>query len=383
MTSNDHPEDGSGYFLYHSIGQYPGKADDLADAMRRFAEVWGACNGEQWGEILAARQRFIDRWRALIGAPAGTVTTCENVTAGLYALIGALPRERLAGRRVLVAADCFASLHFLLAGLAERFGFTLDTVPLRQGGDWVEDEDVVARWGPDVGLALLTWVSSTSSHRADIASLVAHGRAQGSVIGVDITQAAGLLPFDVTDPAVDFAVSTSLKWMCGTPGAGILHVNDDLIGACRPEFRGWFSQEDPFSWDLDAFAYAGDIRRFDNGTPAVVPAVASLPALEWHARQDRDAMVAHNRALSARLVEGVDALGHRRVSPADAAARGGSVMIRLADAGQAARTVERMKARAVFVDARGPVLRFSPGTVTTEAGVDRLLDVLADAAAAR
>ena len=34
--------EGSGYFLYHSIGQYPGKADALAQAMAEFAQVWGA-----------------------------------------------------------------------------------------------------------------------------------------------------------------------------------------------------------------------------------------------------------------------------------------------------------------------------------------------------
>ena len=29
------------YFLYHSIGMYPGKAEDMATALTRFAHVWG------------------------------------------------------------------------------------------------------------------------------------------------------------------------------------------------------------------------------------------------------------------------------------------------------------------------------------------------------
>ena len=246
--------DGSGYFLYHSIGQYPGKAEALSEAMAEFAHVWGANDDGQWGYALTQRARFVERWRAILGAPEGSVTTCESVTQGLHMLLTALPKERLRGKRVLVAGDCFPSNHFLLTGLQDRFGFTLDTVPLRQGAAWVEDEDFLAAWGPDVGLALITWVSSTSSHRVDLAPLVAHGRRMGSVIGVDITQAAGLLPFSVTDPEVDFTLSTSLKWMCGTPGAGILHVAPALSATCEPELRGWFSQENPFSWDLDKFA---------------------------------------------------------------------------------------------------------------------------------
>lgn len=39
--------DGSGYFLYHSIGQYPGKASDLAAAMTNFAQVWGRSDDGQ------------------------------------------------------------------------------------------------------------------------------------------------------------------------------------------------------------------------------------------------------------------------------------------------------------------------------------------------
>ncbi len=368
--------DGSGYFLYHSIGQYPGKAQALAGAMAEFAQAWGAADDDQWGYALGLRARFIARWQAIIEAAAGTVTTTENVTQGLHMLMTALPEGYLRGKRVLVAADCFPSNHFLLTGLQDRLGFALQTVPLRQGANWVEDEDLLAAWGPDVGLALITWVSSTSSHRVDLGQVVEHGRRMGSVIGVDITQAAGLLPYDVADPAVDFTLSTSLKWMCGTPGAGMLHVAADLITACQPELRGWFSQDNPFSWALDRFAYAPDIRRFDNGTPGVMAAAASLPALDWHAAQDIGAILAHNRALTARLIAAADNLGLALVTPRAEALRGGSVMLRLADGNVAQRVLTGLRAHDVFADARGQVLRMSPGALTTLDGTERMIAAL-------
>jgi kynureninase len=369
--------DGSGYFLYHSIGQYPGKDRDLAEAVAGFARVWGRADDGQWGVALDLRQRFIDRWRAILNAPEGSVTTTESVTAAVSTLITALPKGALRGKRLLIAADCFPSLHFLLAGLQDRFGFTLDTVPLRQGATWVEDADILAQWGPDVGLAMLTWISSTSSHRSDVAALVAHGRAMGSLVGVDITQGAGLLPFDATDPAVDFTVSTSLKWMCGTPGAGILHVAPGLIAECQPELRGWFSQDNPFRWTLDTFDYAPDIRRFDHGTPGVMAAVASLPALDWHARQDMAALAAQNRALSAQVQAGVEALGLAVASPADPDRRGGSVMLTLPPDLPAPQVLAAFRARGLWADARSQVLRLSPGAMTTADGVTRMLAVLA------
>ena len=238
LTNTNH----AGYFLYHSIGMYPGKEQEMAEATAEFAEVWSAPNDKQWGFVLLKRQDFIDYWRRIINVPKGSTTTCDSVTEGLYKLIRSLPEGMLRGKRVLVAADCFPSLHFQLTGLAPKMGFTLDTVPRSDGKAWVEADDFIDRWGPDVGLALLTWVTSTASARVDLAPLVTHGRQMGSLIGVDITQAAGLIPFDAMEPKVDFVVSTSLKWMCGTPGAGILYVDKALVLELEPDGRGWFSR---------------------------------------------------------------------------------------------------------------------------------------------
>lgn len=145
-------DQGAGYFLYHSIGMYPGKVADLEAEMSAFAQSWGALDDEQWGYALLRRKAFVDLWRGLLNAPRGSMTTCENVTSGLATIIAALPEGALRGKKVLLGADCFPSLHFLLNGLSERLGFTLHTVPLRDGETWVRDEDFIDQWGRDVGL---------------------------------------------------------------------------------------------------------------------------------------------------------------------------------------------------------------------------------------
>jgi len=367
---------GETYFLYHSIGQYPNKSRDLAAAMGAFATCWGAADDGQWAEVLPKRQRFIDRWSAIINAAPGSLTTFESVTQAFHALLIALPSGHLRGKKLLVAADCFPSNHFLLQGMGEKYGFTLKTVALRQGAAHVEEEDFLDAWTPDVGLALLTWVSSTSSARIDLNRMVAHGRRMGSLVGVDITQAAGLLPFDVNAPEVDFAVSTSLKWMCGTPGAGVLYLSPRLIPHCQPELRGWFSQENPFNWDISRFSYAPDIRRFDNGTPGCMAALASLPALDWHAEQDKAAILAHNRALTAQLIDLADTLHLPLVTPRDEARRGGSVMVALPDSHPAQGVVASLRAQGITTDARSQTLRLSPGVMTSATGVARLAKAL-------
>lgn len=373
----------SGYFLYHSIGIYPGKEESMARAMAEFAEVWAAPDDKQWGYVLRKRGDFIDHWRRLINVPKGSLTTCDNVTEGMHRIMRALPEGTLKGKRVLVAADCFPSLHFLLAGLAPKMGFTLDTVPLAEGRAWVETDDFRERWGPDVGLALLTWVSSIASAKMDYPALVAHGRAMGSLMVADITQAAGLMPFDALNPRIDFVISTSLKWLCGTPGAGILYADKALIPELQPEARGWFSQNNPFSWDLDAFDYAPDIRRFDTGTPGSVAAIASLPSLEWFAKQDLSEVAAHNRRLVDRIITRADMLDLPLHSPRDADKRGGAVMLRFPDKAEAAACVGALGVEGYSVDFRGPILRLSPGFVTEAHAVETVFDIVGTVMARR
>jgi kynureninase len=376
---SDVPPDGSGYFLYHSIGMFPGKGTLIGRALTDFSSAWGAPDDSQWSVALRARGQFIDSWRALINAPAGTLTHAENVTSALYTLINSLPEAHRVARKILVTADCFPSLHFVLAGMAQRHGFELHTVPLRPGETWVREEDIVAHWTPEVGVALLTSVTSTASYRCDHRTLIDHGRRMGSLIGVDITQSIGLFAFDVAAAGVDFVVSTSLKWLGGTSGAGILYVRAPLLEECAPELRGWFSQSDIFAWNLDGFRYAPDARRFDTGTPAILACVGTLPALQWHAAQDAKTLLSHNRALSARILAAAVSLGLSPASPVDDRRRGGSIMLRL-PADRSAVVLAALRAEAIYADCRGSTLRLSPGNMTTAVGVERLIGILARSA---
>lgn len=365
----------AGYFLYHSIGIYPGKDEDMARAMAEFSAVWAAPDDRQWGYVLRKRQEYLDAWGRLIKAPKGSITHVDNVTEGMHKLMRALPEGWLRGKKVLVGADCFPSLHFLLAGLAPKIGFTLVTVPRSEGKAWVETEDFIAQWDRDVALSLLTWVTSTASARMDYPALVAHGRAMGSLMVADITQAAGLLPFDVTEPRVDFVVSTSLKWLCGTPGAGILYVDKGLVADLQPEARGWFSQNNPFSWDLDKFQYAPDVRRFDSGTPGSVAAIASLPAIQWFTAQDQGAIAARNRSMVDQIIDHADALGLPLLSPREAERRGGAAMLRMPSRAEAAAVVGALGVEGYSVDFRDTILRLSPGIVTEDSAIETVFDI--------
>ena len=112
----------------------------------------------------------------------------ENVTAAFSAFIEALPAGTLAGRSVLIADDCFPSLHFLLSELAERIGFTLVTVRTRPGGIGVEEGDFLATWDarvaldgiPDAGPPRTEWLARVRELRAAWTMRLRSGRPASS-----------------------------------------------------------------------------------------------------------------------------------------------------------------------------------------------------------
>ena len=64
----------------------------MSAALTGFSDIWSAEDDGQWPAAIGARKRFIDLWSTLIEAPAGTLTTAENVTTALYSLVGSLPK---------------------------------------------------------------------------------------------------------------------------------------------------------------------------------------------------------------------------------------------------------------------------------------------------
>jgi kynureninase len=374
QTIRNQATDFDGWLMYHSVGAYPGYRQAMRDALASFADIWCAPDDTRWDAALAARARLLGDWAALIGARDVNVFGAQNVTDAFARYLDALGDETLRNRTVLVAADCFPSLHFLLSGLAARRGFELRTVRVREGEAYVRDEDFIEAWTDDVALALVTWVSSLTSKRVNLDTMCAQAHRRGSLVALDVTQGIGILPLDLARTPFDFVCGSTLKWLCGAPGAGLGYIAPKAFvdGGATPAVRGWFSQDDPFNWDIDAFAYACDARRFDTGTPSILPFIASQPGMSWMRAQPAGSVRSHNLALAHELIEMMDEKGYRLLSPRNDDERGGSIMAEAPAHLDAAKIVVQLKEAGVFVDSRTRTLRFSPGICTTRGGLERL-----------
>jgi len=366
-----------GYALYHSVGHRPNGSEQMAKAVFEFTNIWSSPISDVWPKTLNAVEEFREAFSKILGpdTKADEIGLVDSVTSGFSRIIDGLGHEYLEGKSVLIADDAFPSLHFLLQGMEKILKFKIKRVAIRQGQFHVEDSDFIKELNSgDVALALVTWVSSTTSAMVDLEE-IANAVPDNCVLVCDATQCLGVRKLNLPT-RFDALISTSLKWLCGTAGAGVVWVRNSSIDLFTPNFRGWFSQENPMNWDIDNFVLSPNSRRFENGTPNPLPYIASLPGLQWVVDGGSNLQEIKNCSMTKDLMQLLINAEIDIVTPVEQHLRGGSVMVNAGTIENANRIIAECANESVLIDNRGQILRFSPGVLTESFAIDYFVDSL-------
>jgi kynureninase len=336
------PEPGP-YLLSHSVGCLPRAA--RARIARELLTPWAVQGSDGWGSWLAAIDGFRAAVARLLGGEVAEICPQPSVSAALSNILSGLKREP--GRDVLlVSAHAFASIGFAMRQLG-ALGYRLELIP--EDRNPVDPQVWADALGPHVAAVVPMHVHSNSGLVSPMAEIAALARAAGAVSVVDACQAVGIIPVTPLEWGVDALIGSSVKWLCGGPGAGFLWVRRALIGELEPVNAGWFSHENPFEFDIRDFRYAKDARRFWGGTPAPAPCIVAASGIETVLGIGQDAILTANRALVATAAEAADA-------DFDMTNRGGTLCLTGEDPDAAEAALRAIGCR---FDRRGRILRLS------------------------
>ncbi|HEV2862062.1 MAG TPA: aminotransferase class V-fold PLP-dependent enzyme [Pyrinomonadaceae bacterium] len=339
------------YLLSHSVGCLPRAAREAADD---FFGQWGALGGEAWDGWLASIGDFQQSLATLLNGEAAEFCPQANISSALAKILSSLPRRKGKTKLLLSELD-FPSAGFALAQ-AERAGYTVEFIAA--DGDTSSIECWRRHLTPDTQLVLVTHVLYGNSRLNPVAEVIACARRHEVFTLVDVAQSAGVVPIDLRAWGADFVVGSSIKWLCGGPGAGFLWVNPSGVARFEPTDVGWFSHEDPFEFRIQDFRYASDARRFWGGTPSVLPYVIARASIDVINGIGVENVRAHNQSLTDRLVRVALERGLTVLTPQDPARRGGTVCVAFPDP---QRVYQQLKEAKVFVDVRPSYgVRFSP-----------------------
>nr|WP_220793195.1 cysteine desulfurase [Nocardioides stalactiti] len=171
-----------------------------------------------------------------------------------------------------------------------------------------------------------TWVSNMLGTINPVADLCARARAAGAVSVVDASQAAPQLVVDVQAVECDYLVFTGHK-VCGPTGIGVLWGREELLNELPP-FHGGGEMIETVTMARSTYAKAP--HRFEAGTPPIVEAVGLGAAVEYLGHLGLDVVHAHEQAITAYALEGLQTVpGLTVLGPLDATERGGAISFEL------------------------------------------------------
>lgn len=355
------------YFLSHSVGLAPLSA--RAALEDGYLGPWEAGESDIWTKWLRAVDAFRAALAPAIGASAGDICPQTNVSSALTKILFALPVEK--GRtKIILCEEDFPTVGFVLAQ-AKRLGVT--PVFLKSGEHLADPDAWKEAFSEDVRLLHLTHVFSNLGLKTPAAEIVVRAKAKGVLTVVDVAQSCGGVEVDADGWGADFLTGTSLKYLCGGPGAAFLWVNPEIAPRCAPADVGWFSHENPFEFDIRRFAYAEGAARFWGGTPSIAPYAIARAGADIIASVSVAKIAAANQALIDRVVSALPAEAF--ASHVEKGERGCSFIIRLRNEDEAAAALAEEK---FAFDRRKGGLRFSVHLYNDKEDAEKLIAALKD-----
>ena len=340
----------------------------------RYLDIW-AETGMDWdawiGEVEACRAEFA----ALVGGRPEEVAVGSSVSQLVSSLAGGLDFEA-PRNRVLICDGEFPTVQHVWRAQVRR-GAVVEALPAKDGR--ISPSEYVAALDERTAVVSVSHGLYGSGSVVEPAAIAAAARAVGAVTVLDAYQTMGTRPVTAEGTGVDAITSGCLKYLMGIPGLAFMWIRPELAQRLAPLATGWFGRREPFAFDgrLD---WADGARRLDMGTPPIFEAYVVREGLAWIREVGPGRIQSWTETLSARVIERAEAGGILVHGPREPCGRTPSTALLLEDAAGLEAALRR---RGFLVSARGPVLRLAPHFYSTEEDVDRAMDALQDAIAAR
>jgi selenocysteine lyase/cysteine desulfurase len=167
----------------------------------------------------------MDRFARLVGATPSELVFIQSTTMGENLVLKAIGYPQAGGRIVTDAAHFFGS--FYTYGELAKAGVDVVTLPLTKEGA-IDYGQMAAAVNDQTKLVAVSAVSTANGFQHDLKRVCDIAHAHGAYVYVDMVHAAGSTPIDLRAAGVDFAASSSYKWLMGDFGLGFLYVRKEI-----------------------------------------------------------------------------------------------------------------------------------------------------------
>jgi kynureninase len=320
------------YLDGNSLGRLP------LESQRRLADIiehqWGSGLIRSWGaHWYDAPTKIGDQLAGLIGAHPGEVVIADSTTINLFKLV--ISALTIDPERKGVISDVlnFPTDLYTIRGALEMFNRGHSLV-LLESEDGIEISIADYQQALNENTALVTFSTPTfkSGFLHDIPLMTRLAHEAGALVLWDFSHAVGVIPLDVNDWEVDFAVGCTYKYLNGGPGSpAFLYVNQQHLSKIGHQPIGWWGHQAPFTFELD-YQPADSIRRTLTGTPPILSLLPIQFGVDLVQKAGIERIREKSKGLGGLFIRAFDhrlaGLGYQLGSPREEGQRGGHVSIR-------------------------------------------------------
>jgi cysteine desulfurase family protein (TIGR01976 family) len=269
------------------------------------------------GSVIDAVTEYYHRFNANLGGPFETSLESDRVLASargdVAALLGAEPAEIIFGANMTTLT--FHVSRALTRGLspgdeilltrvdhdgnvapwllaAEDRGLTVRFADIDPDSCTIDVDDFAGQLSPRTRIAAFNWASNGAGTISDAGRLCELAREAGAISYVDAVQYAPHGPADVHALGCDFLACSAYKFF--GPHVGVLYGRCELLASIEPYRVRPADYPPPQNWETGTVNLEGIA-----GTAA---AARYLTSLGW------EAISAHERSLTKRIIDGLDAI---------------------------------------------------------------------------
>jgi selenocysteine lyase/cysteine desulfurase len=342
----------------------------LSDAVRaayaQYLDDWDE-KGAPWEYWVERQEAARATFARLVNADPDEVAVTTSLSAGVSALASGL---RYAGRRSKVVMTDFEFPTIGQIWHAQRArGARVEIVP-EAGDGTIPIENFDAAIDEETLLVSITHVCYRNGGVVDVERVARLAHERGAFVLLDAYQTVGSLPVDVRALDVDFLAAGTLKYLLGSAGLAFFYCRRGLAEKVWPTATGWFADRDVFEMDHRDYSPAATAARFQSGTPPVPSIYAGIAGIELMEEIGIAETREHVLELNSRLIEGLDGLRARIVTPRRPKRRGALVCVASTDAEELVRALAR---EGIVTSSRDGNLRISAHCYNSAEDVEAVL----------
>lgn len=252
------------YLDGNSLGPLPVAA--RARATEVVEQQWGndlitSWNKHSW---ITLPQRCGEHIAPLLGVKADQVICCDSISVNLFKLLcGALALQH--GRtKIITTTDNFPTDVYIVQGIQQLLGEERCQLIT------VDETEIEAALNDDIAILLLTQVNFRTGRVLNMAKLTEMAHKHGILTVWDLAHSAGVLPLELDNCQVDFAVGCTYKYLNGGPGApAFMYVAERHENAFIQPITGWMGHATPFTFS-SSYTPHQSVSQSLTGTPSVI-----------------------------------------------------------------------------------------------------------------